>query len=147
MSILKSTVAGKNNVPITLEWLLANGWDFRMKKDPGALEPKLDKTKIYCDGHFLSIDNVVDAECCKRIVWTYKTNAAIYKFYIKTFADYDKIVEYYKEYRPKERAKLKNRILQQPEIEKASLLWFSGTDIKQTEIKKSNISFHEVDMF
>ena len=140
MSILKSTVAGKSNVPITLDWLLANGWEYRTIKDPDTLKPVVDKTKIYCNGHFLSIDNVLDAECCKRIVWTYKTNASLYKFYIKTFADYDKIVEYYSEYRPKERAKLKNKILQHPEIEKTSLLWHSGSS-EEPKLKKSNISF------
>ena len=152
MSILKSTVSGKTNVPITLEWLLDNGWQYEKTKDCDTLKTVLDRTKICCDGHFLNIENFVHGQEIPeyKIYWSYKTNASKYKFYIKTFAYYDKIVKYYKEQRPKERAKLKNKILQQPGIEKTSLLWFSG-DIEEPKLKKSTtsfkVSYNETDMF
>jgi hypothetical protein len=83
-----------------------------------------------------------------NIVWTYKTNAAIYKFYIRTFGDYDKIVEYYNEFRPKERAKIKNKILNQPEIKRESMVWFDKAPKKKEKTNDSfKVSFHEVDLF
>lgn len=154
MSILKSTIAGKSNVPITLEWLLNNGWEYRKPKGNKDFKTLLDRTKIYCGSHFLNIGFFIHEQEFKgyKIYWSYKTNASIYKFYINTFADYDKIVKYYNEYRPKERAKLKNKILIQPEIEKESLLWYSGTheideDFYNNLGSSLKVSFHEVDLF
>ena len=92
MSILKSTVAGKSSLPITVEWLLSHGWEYRSRPDVDTGKPVQDFTKLYCSGHFLNLETYVDFNLQRHtnIVWTYKTNAAIYKFYIKTFGDYDK---------------------------------------------------------
>lgn len=152
MSILKSSVAGKSSLPITIEWLLSHGWEWRMTKDPDTLKPVQDKTKIYCCGHFLTVETriVTDLEQMKNvesyeIFWTYKTNAALYKFPVKTFGDYDKIVEYYSEYRPKERAKIKNKILNSTQVKREESLWFSKPP-KQKEKTLSDflkITYHE----
>lgn len=151
MSILKSTVAGKSGLPITVEWLLSHGWEYRSRPDIDTGKPVQDFTKLYCSGHFLNLETYVDFNLQRHtnIVWTYKTNAAIYKFYIKTFGDYDKIVEYYNEYRQKERAKIKNKILNQPEIKRESMIWFDKKLKKKENTTEDSfkVRFHEVDLF
>ena len=39
MSILKSTVAGKSSLPITVEWLLSHGWEYRSRPDVDTGKP------------------------------------------------------------------------------------------------------------
>ena len=149
MSILKSSISGQTRLPITLEWLLAHGWEYRTRPDVDTGKPIVDKTKLYCCGHFLNVNTYFDFNNVEHteITWTYRTNAAVYKFPIQTFGDYNQIVEYYSEYRPKERAKIKNKILNQPQIKRESMLWFDKAPKQKEKTLDIKISFHEVDLF
>lgn len=151
MSILKSTVAGKSNVPITINWLLANGWVYKDTYEIGS-NIGFYTTKIWCDDHYLVVERylVPDFKELKKvyryeIYWTYCTDAATYKFPIKTHYDYDKVVKYYQTKNPKERAKIKRKILSDPQVIIDCNMWFSETP-KMT-IDQMKISFKQVDKF
>lgn len=109
MSILKSTNSGRQNIPLTVEYLLQNGW-YYISTEEGEYDWRFASTplKIYKndnhDNHSLIIFNNTNAsyenrkdDPCFMYYDTDKEKSFRFDFIVKTISDLDDLEEYWKE--------------------------------------------------
>ena len=148
MSILKSTKTGKTAIPITLKYLTNQGWNWATKKDPNNANRTItDTSKMVCDGHYLTIRNVM-VEVGNGLrpellpIWTYHTHAYNYELILKTIGDYEQVAEYFKVQKQSKKQRLKEALLKRPDTKVTSNLWFSDKS-EDVEPPKMLTKHHE----
>ena len=106
MSILKSTNSGRQNIPLTVEYLLQNGWYYTSTEE-GERDWHLAKTplKIYKDNNHSLIlfhsSNKSNEKGKEDICFVYydtdKEKSFRFDFVVKTISDLDDLEEYWKD--------------------------------------------------
>jgi hypothetical protein len=106
MSILKSTKSGRQNVLLTMEYLLQNGWYYRSTEE-GERDWRLAYTplKVYKDNNhsliLLNNSNTPDGNRKDNIVFMYydtdKDKSYRFDFIVKTIGDLDDLEEYWED--------------------------------------------------
>lgn len=104
MSILKSTNSGKQNILLTMEYLLQNGWYYRSTEE-GERDWHLAYTplKVYKDNnHSLILVNNSSGENTKDdFIFLYydydKDKSFRFDFIVKTIGDLDDVEEYWRD--------------------------------------------------